>query len=94
MDVELLDPTAELTPPAERSARRLGTLEGKVVGLLDNGKWNAGRLLDAVAERLAARYGAVAGIHRSKRQYNVDASTEVIDELALSSAAMVVAIGD
>lgn len=94
MEIELLDPTAERELPAERLAPRLDTLAGKVIGLLDNGKWNADRLLDAVAERLVARYGAIAGIHRSKRQYNVEVSPEISGELAVSCAAIVVAIGD
>ena len=44
--------------PAESSlAPRLSGLHGKRVGLLDNSKAKAGRMLDAVAAILHAQYG-------------------------------------
>jgi hypothetical protein len=92
--IDLLDPTAERAAAATAPAPRLAALRGAVIGLLDNGKWNADRLLDAVAEILAREHGAAAGLHRSKPRYNHVVDEAVADELALTSRGVVVAIGD
>ena len=54
--LRVLDPT--VSPTVERSglAPRLDSLDGKVVGLYNNGKPNAARLLELVGEQLSERY--------------------------------------
>jgi hypothetical protein len=43
--IELYVPTG-VTPTSKRQlSPRLETLDGKVMGILNNGKWNAGQLL-------------------------------------------------
>jgi hypothetical protein len=61
--LEVLDPTSEaLVEPGKRAAR-LDTLEGKRVGLYQNGKLNAKELMDHVEELLRERH-RLAGIVR------------------------------
>jgi hypothetical protein len=64
--IELLDPTS--TPRAKERplAKRLGSLAGKKIGFLSNGKANAGLLLTGIERLLGARFGGLAIVRRDK----------------------------
>ena len=64
--IRLYDPTAEPRAIAATLAPRLASLAGKRVGILDNGKANAGTLMLAVAKILQERYGAGEIVKRDK----------------------------
>ena len=66
--ITILHPGLEKPEDAKpQLAARLGTLQGKRIALLDNGKVNAGAWLDAVAARLQ-RLGA-GDVRRWKKQH-------------------------
>ena len=73
--LEVLDPTSEaVVVPGERAAR-LDTLEGKRIGLYQNGKLNAKELMDQVEDLLRARYrlgGIVRGSYDAGRLMRAD----------------------
>jgi hypothetical protein len=54
--ITVLDPTAEPRPTEVRLAPRLTTLDGVRLGLLDNSKPNADRILERIEERLSQQY--------------------------------------
>ena len=60
---EVLDPTSEAVVEPGQRAARLDTLDGKRIGLYQNGKLNAAELMDQIELLLRARY-RVAGIVR------------------------------
>ena len=66
MTIRLYDPTAEPRVIEARLAARLSTLAGKRIGILDNGKANAGVLMLAVAKVLQERFGAGEIVKRNK----------------------------
>jgi hypothetical protein len=62
----VLDPTAEPVAGEVTLAPRPDSLDGKVIGLLDNSKLNSDRFLDMLAEELSERY-SFAGIVRARK---------------------------
>jgi hypothetical protein len=64
--IRLYDPTAEPRTIAAQLAPRLASLAGKRVGILDNGKANAGTLMLAVTKILQERYGVTEVVKRDK----------------------------
>ena len=64
--IRLYDPTAEPRAVAATLAPRLTTLAGTRVGILDNGKANAGTLMLAVTKILQERYGVAEVVKRDK----------------------------
>ncbi len=64
--IRLYDPTAEPRAIAAQLAPRLKSLAGKRVGILDNGKANAGTLMLAVTKILQERYGVTEVVKREK----------------------------
>lgn len=86
--IRLYDPTAEPRVVAARLAPRPATLAGKRVGILDNGKANAGTLMLAVARTLQARYGAGEIVKREKPVAGPPAP-EVLAALAACDLALV-----
>jgi hypothetical protein len=57
---DILDPTGfDTSQPAKTMAKRLDTLKGKTIGLLDIGFPNGGVFLDRVEELLRTKYGVV-----------------------------------
>ena len=66
MTIRLYDPTAEPRAIDAKLAPRLTSLAGKRVGILDNGKANAGTLMLAVAKILQDRHGAGDIVKRNK----------------------------
>lgn len=94
MEIRILDPTVEPEPTETSSAKRLHDLDGKVLGLLSNGKVNADRLLDLVRDGLLSRYRLRDVIVRTKPNASRVASAELVDELVRSCDLVVTAIGD
>ena len=85
--------------PAEEAtdvgvAKRVADLDGKVLGLLHNGKVNGDRLLDLVREQLAARYRLREIVVVRKPSASRVAEADVLDRLARDCDAVVTAIGD
>lgn len=94
MAIKILDPTVEAEPIESSIAKRLPDLDGKVLGLLSNGKVNADRLLALVRDELATRYRVRDVVVRAKPSASRVAPDEVMTELASTCDAVITAIGD
>ncbi len=68
--LRVLDPTIDPAVEGARLAPRLGSLNGKVLGLFSNYKLNSAKLVDMVGTILSERYqlkGIVRGTYSSGR---------------------------
>ena len=87
-EVILYDPTAEPRILAAGLARRLDTLRGKKVAILDNSKANAGFLMLSVARRLQEQYGVGEIVKREKGIAGAPSPT-ILDALSKCDFALV-----
>ena len=87
-EVTLYDPTAEPRILAAGLARRLDTLRGKKVAILDNSKANAGFLMLSVARRLQDQYGVGEIVKREKGIAGAPSPT-ILDALTKCDFALV-----
>jgi len=95
MTLKILDPTVSPDAAADAVvAKRVADLDGKVLGLLHNGKVNGDQLLDLVRQELDARYGLRDVVVVRKPSASRVAEDEVLDRLARECDAVVTAIGD
>ena len=93
----ILDPTGlstRETTPAFTLAPRPANLTGVKIGLLENGKQNARRLLEDVADVLRERHGAGEVALRRKEIFSQPAPPELVDELSAQSDVVVIGVGD
>jgi hypothetical protein len=90
----LISPVNEATVAEASMAPRLPSLRAKQVGLLDNSKSKAGKMLDAVAAILNAQYGFTDIMRHRKPSASKPAAPEVINELAKTCDLVVVGVGD
>ncbi len=93
----ILDPTGAIkgtAKPAAPRAARPASLEGARVGLLINTKKNAAPFLHEVGRLLTERYGAASVTHRTKLNFAVPESPEVIKEMAAEADVIVTGVGD
>ena len=57
--IEVMNPRGEIPPPKTLGiSPRGGSLDGKKIVLIDNGKYGASNFLDALADRLKQKYPA------------------------------------
>jgi hypothetical protein len=87
-------PTAPIEQKHEQARRTLETLQGCVVGFIDNAKPNFEHLVDDVAELLVSRYGVSRVIKRRKRAASIPAPEEMVKELAASCDLVITGSGD
>jgi hypothetical protein len=92
-DSVILDPSGEGIAETNSIAERLGGLEGKTIGLLDNCKTNANVFLNEVGEILQAEYGVEAVVSRRKDKSSIPAG-DIISYLVKRCDAVVNAYGD
>ena len=90
----LVSPVNEPTLAASALAPRLAALRGKRVGLLDNSKSKAGRLLDAVAALLHDQYGFTNMVRQRKPSASKPAAPEMIADLAKTCDLVLAGVGD
>ena len=78
--LRILDPTVGPDRTESALAPRLSALDGKVLGLLANGKVNADRLLDLVREGLGARFRIGDVVTVAKPSASRVSGPEVLEE--------------
>jgi hypothetical protein len=88
------DPRGVVEAAPLATSPRVKKLEGLRLGLLDNTKWNANKLLRGVRDRLAQghAFGAVNYYH--KESFARAAAPELIAEIAADNDIVLTAIGD
>ena len=95
MTLKILDPTVRPDAVGDVTvAKRIADLDGKVLGLLHNGKVNGDHLLELVRAQLTARYGLRDVVVVRKPSASRVAEAAVLDRLARDCDAVVTAIGD
>ena len=93
MSIIVLDPTPGRAAEPARMAKRLETLAGATIGLLDNGKFNVQRFLDHVEAILRDQYRVSEVVRRRKPNQNAPVTAEMLADL-LEADAVISAVGD
>jgi len=93
-DVAAYDPRGLVHAAATPLAPRVTTIEGLRLGILDNSKWNANKLLRGSLERLQAAHGLAATNYYVKHSFSKDAAPELIAQIADECDIVLTAIGD
>ncbi len=75
-------------------APRIGDLAGLRLGILDNTKWNAGRLLRKTAARIGERHNFAAVNYYRKESFSKNAEPELLAQIAAENDIVLTAIGD
>jgi hypothetical protein len=81
MPTTLVHPGNESKPEAAPPPRRLATLEGKRIGLLDISKPGGSFFLDRLELLLRAHYGVADVLRAKKPTYTKNAPPDVIEQL-------------
>ena len=93
--ITILDPVA---PPGVAGAGRvfkpLATLQGKVVGFIDNSKPNFNLLADDLAALLMSKYGVARAVRHRKPTASVAASREVFADIQKECDLVITGSGD
>jgi hypothetical protein len=92
-DDEFLDPTDSVAVP-RKTARRLESLEGKTITLLDISKAKGNHLLDRVEELLRERAHPPTIIRRKKPTFARPAPDDLRQEILKNSDAVIEALAD
>ena len=92
--VLVFDPRGHVEQAAAPVAARKGTLDGLRLGILDNSKWNANKLLRGASQALLeqVQFGAVN--YYVKHSFSKDAAPELIEQIARENDIVLTAIGD
>ena len=93
MTLKVLDPRLSAEGEAARLAAPLASLDGALVGLLDNAKIGTARFYDHLEVLLRARFGVREVMRRRKPDSSRPAPAELLGELSAADA-IVSGIGD
>lgn len=93
MTLRVLDPRLSAEGEAARLAAPLASLDGALVGLLDNAKIGTARFYDHLEEMLRNRFGVREVIRRRKPDSSRPAPAELLGELSAADA-IISGIGD
>jgi len=90
----VFDPRGRVEAARVASAPRVAALAGLRLGILDNTKWNAGRLLRKTAAQLSDRFGFAAVNHYRKESFAKAADPALLAAIANANDIVLTAIGD
>ena len=90
----VFDPRGRVDAERIAPAPRVAALDGLRLGILDNTKWNAGRLLRKTAARLGERHGFAAVNYYRKESFSKAADPALIAAIAADNDIVLTAIGD
>ena len=88
------DPRGTVTAEPRELAARLETLDGVRLGVLDNTKWNASKLLRRVVAGLEAGLTFARVNFYDKESFSRPGAADLLDRIAAENDAVITAIGD
>lgn len=94
MTTVLIDPTIGPTGDGKKLAPRPATLDGAVLGLVNNGKTNGREILQRVAQNLAKRHDIADTILITKPNASAPAKPDDVSAITAGATAIIAAIGD
>lgn len=93
-DQIVFDPRGVVEAETKPLAPRVRALAGLRVGVLDNTKWNANRLLRKTVARLGDEVPLAAVNYYRKESFSKDADPALIETIAADNDIVLTAIGD
>ena len=93
MSIRVFDPTDEDAAVTTTGTRRLVSLQGRTIGLLDNGKFHVRELLDHVEELLRSEYGVAQVLRFRKPDASRPAPPAIMADMQCCEA-IISAVGD
>jgi hypothetical protein len=93
-DLTIFDPRGRVDAERVELAPRAAALQGLRLGILDNTKWNANRLLRKTAALLEAKHRIGAVNYYKKESFSKYADPALIAEIAAANDIVLTAIGD
>jgi hypothetical protein len=90
----VFDPRGSVSADSDPVAPRATSLEGLRLGILDNSKWNANKLLRGASAALAGAVGFAAVNYYVKHNFSKDAAPELLEQIARENDVVLTAIGD
>lgn len=92
--IQILDPRAEDVAEELGLSPKLPSLQGKVVGLLENRKFHADNFLQELQEVLVRNYGVKRVVYATKFSYSAPCAPETLDSLVAECDVVVHGIAD
>jgi hypothetical protein len=93
-DAIAFDPRGMVETEPLALAGRVSGLDGLRLGVLDNTKWNANRLLRKTVAKLQQEFSFAAVNYYRKESFSKDADPALIETIAANNDIVVTAIGD
>ncbi len=92
--ISILDPTALASEGPQQKRRTLESLNGKVVGFIDNSKTNFNHLVDDMAVILEKQHGVKSVIKHRKRAATLAVADDVLRDMARRCDVIITGSGD
>jgi hypothetical protein len=92
--IPVYDPRGVVEAAPLAMSPRVKKLQGLRLGLLDNTKWNANKLLRGVRDRLAQKHAFGAVNYYRKESFARAATPDLLAEIAAQNDIVLTAIGD
>ena len=93
-DLIVFDPRGAVGAGALALSARLAELDGRRLGVLDNTKWNAGRLLRKTVTQLEKQISFAEVNYYRKESFSKEADPALIETIAAANDIVLTAIGD
>jgi hypothetical protein len=90
----VFDPRGRVEAEHVAPAARVAALDGLRLGILDNTKWNANRLLRKTAALLGERHRFAAVNYYCKESFSKSADPALVAQIAAENDIVLTAIGD
>ena len=92
--IQVYDPRGVVGAEQKAIAARVKALDGLRLGILDNTKWNANKLLRELRDQLQAAHPLAAVHYYRKESFSRFAAPELIEQIRRDNDIVVTAIGD
>ncbi len=91
--IKFLDPRAAVNPKDRPLVAGLDTLEGKVIGIIDNGQANSTTMFQELAKLIEEKFNARAVLCKTKPTHMQGAPEAIMDEFAGRCDAVITGLG-
>jgi hypothetical protein len=90
----IYDPQGFVEVLSKQLSKRVATIDGLRLAVLDNTKWNASRLLDSVTDLLSESNKFAKITRYQKETFTKPAAPELVRDIAANNDIAVIAIAD